>query len=278
MYDPTANTAIDSIRSRNNNDPTGKRFEILMTKMIKQFAEDENAVRRKSGSADPIQVIPYSKNEDIHHGTDIMFRDPSGFFGVNGLIRFDVTHNFSKKNNMPFVCKEPTKIGNPPLDFYYGIRTGNPHENFESPVVVIGFDMKPEDYKSFEDNGSVQDTFHKETYEILNMSNDILQGFYYATDPKFKAKIDADEDYDMSPDTELITPNPVYLKEVPKYVSNNWNLPKNTTLNKNTLKLLHDLTEDKDKKNIEHLQEKYQFIDEFTDSINEISNNENLVQ
>lgn len=278
MYDPTANTAIYSIRIRNNNDPTGKRFETLMTEMIKQFAEDENAVRQKSGTADPIQVIPYSKNEDIHHGTDIMFYDPSGFFGVNGLMRFDMTHNFSEKNNMPFICKEPTRIGNSSLNFYYGIRIGNPNENFKSPVIVIGFDMKPKEYKAFENNDSIQEAFHKETYEILNMSNDILQGFYYAVNPKYRTKIDANPEYDIFPDTELITPNPKYLSEVSKYVSKNWILPENTDLNKNTLKLLCEKTEGRNRQNIEQLQAKYQLIDEFTDSVNKIEEDKELNQ
>lgn len=243
--DPTFRAMLESTDKGNSS--TGARFEQRMLKYLKDFAKEENVYRRNAGK-ELIHVLPYSKTEDERHGTDIMFHDKSGFFGINGYIRMDITHNFNSKDNMPFVANVSKNeklmikgLYGHEWEFNYGIRIGNPHENFKAPVIVIGFDMKPEEYKCFDKDMQAQENLMSNIYEIVNMSNDILQSFCYQTDKKFRKMMDAVLDEDERPDPELITFNDKYLMEAGKYVPKRWKLPEDTKLAKASRELLKDI-------------------------------------
>lgn len=243
--DSTFNTMLKN--NGKDNKTTGNRFEELMLGHLKSFAKNENVYRKKIGE-ELIRVLPYNKSEDEYHGTDIMFCDKSGFFGRNGYIRMDVTHYFKSKDNMPFVANIPNdeKLMIEGLDvrrweFNYGIRIGNPHENFKSPVIVIGFDMSASEYERFEDDMKAQRNLASSIYEIVNMSNDMMQSFYYQIDPKFRKETDAALDENERPDLELITFNKEYLVEVGKYVPKRWELPEDTRLAKASRELLRNM-------------------------------------
>lgn len=283
MYDPTANIAMRRLDPLYDI-PTGKRFEDLMTGMIKDFARDENKVRMKSGSRDLLQIIPYSKEEDEKRGTDIMIKDPSGFFGVDGILRIDITHNFGEKNNMPVTAVDTTMIISHVMQggtrnkfrFQYGVRTGNLRKNFEVPVAVIGFDMRPKIYEVFERDPVAQSNFHKQIYEILNMANDTLQAFCYAADPSYKKWMNKIVDPDELPDPTLLIPNRTYLKEIGQYLQDKWELPADTKLNSNMLKMLEGMAKDADKWAVNSLRNKYQEQAEFIKGLDAISNSESL--
>lgn len=285
MYrDSTFDAVVHNIVHRERLKPTGKRFEDLMTGMIKDFARDENKVRMKSGSRDLLQIIPYSKEEDKKRGTDIMIKDPSGFFGVDGILRIDITHNFGEKNNMPVTAVDTTMIishvmqggtGNK-FRFQYGVRTGNLRENFEVPVAVVGFDMRPKIYEVFERDPVAQSNFHKQIYEILNMANDTLQAFCYAADPSYKEWMDKIADPDELPDPTLLIPNRTYLKEIGQYLQDKWELPADTKLNSNMLKMLEGMAKDDDKWAVNSLRNKYQEQAEFIKGLDAINKSEGL--
>lgn len=257
---------------------TGSRFEEKMTTLIKRFADSENDQRRKTGNTELIHVMPYSEAEDRTSGTDIMFRDDSGFFGHNGTIRIDTTHNFTKKNNMPFVksdIDEPLIIKGlyeHNYEFKYGIRTGNPHINFEEPVIVIGFDMTGKEYAQFENDMEAQQNLAANIYEIVNMSNDMLQSFYYQADENTRKSVDAEFEPDERPDIELITFNEEYLLEVRKYASRRWKLPADTKLAEMSRELLQDLVYSPA---LERLSQKYD-EQNLTESIEQISGSDEL--
>lgn len=245
MYsDPTFRSMMENFSEERKT--TGSRFEEKMTDLIKEFAQSENRQRLKAGNKNKITVMPYNKAEDEKYGTDIMFIDKSGFFGHDGKIRFDVTHAFNKKNNMPFIKSEEDPLviqgfDGHDYDFHYGIRTGNPHRNFEEPVIVIGFNMTAEEYDRFENDIKARQNLQNSIYEIVNMSNDILQSFYYQADENVKARVDAEYDEDERPDTELITFNKEYLAEAGKYAGRKWVLPEDTRLAKQSRELLKDM-------------------------------------
>lgn len=245
MYeDPTAEAVIEKMEELEKK--TGYRFEEKMAGLIRTFASAENEQRKKAGNKS-LDVVKYDETEDMMNGTDIMLRDKSEFFGHNGTIRFDVTHHFSKKDNMPFV---KSKINEPFIiegldghdyEFQYGIRTGNPHRNFEEPVIVIGFDISSKEYIRFEDDLKAQRNLAENIYEIINMSNDMLQSFYYQTDNENQKKIDMTLEPDERPDINLITFNKNYLVEAGKYAGRRWELPPDTKLAQMSRELLRDL-------------------------------------
>lgn len=259
MYsDPTFRSMLENYMEETKT--TGSRFEERMTQLIKDFAKSENQQRLKSGDKSRIMVIPYNQTEDHNNGTDIMFRDSSGFFGHDGKIRFDVTHAFSKKNNMPFINKDEDPLvinglNGHDYEFHYGIRIGNPHTNFKEPVIVIGFDMTADEYCRFEDDGRAQRGLENSLYEIVNMSNDMLQSFYYQVDEEIHKAMDAEFDEDERPDSGLITFNENYLKEVTRYAGRRWELPEDTRLAKQSRELLRDMVYSPA---VEKLDEKYE--------------------
>lgn len=244
MYnDLTFNSILEGVGDQEK--ATGKRFEEMMTRLIRNFARDENTARAKKNDLKYIEVNAYDELEDHDNGTDIMFKDASGYFGHNGVIRFDTTHAFGRKNNMPFIKSEDEPLiiegvtGD--YEFRYGIRIGNPHSNFEEPVMVIGFDMEAKDYIRFEDDLKAGRNLAAGIYEIVNMSNDMLQSFYYQTDADFHEKINTEYEEDERPDPELITFNKEYLMEAGRYASRRWVLPKDTKLAKVSRELLKDM-------------------------------------
>lgn len=244
MYnDPTFNSILEGVGDQEKT--TGKRFEDMMTRLIQNFASNENTARAKKNDPKYIEVYAYDETEDHDNGTDIMFKDTSGYFGHDGIIRFDATHAFSRKNNMPFIKSEDEPLiiegvtGD--YEFHYGIRIGNPHSNFEEPVVVIGFDMEAKDYIRFEDDLKAGRNLAAGIYEIVNMSNDMLQSFYYQTDADFHETINTEYEEDERPNTELITFNKEYLVEAGRYASRKWVLPKDTKLAKASRELLKDM-------------------------------------
>lgn len=269
-YDPTFSAMLKNMEKVSN--ATGKRFEELVAKDLKDFAKNENKARKNAGEG-LIHVMPYSKAEDELHGTDIMFRDESGFFGHKGTMRLDVTHNFGSKDSMPFVAnlsKEEKLVirglDGYKWDFHYGIRIGNPHENFKEPVIVIGFDMDSDEYWRFEKDGAARDNLSENIYEIVNMSSDMIKSFYYQADETAKQQMDNELDEDERPDPNLITFNEKYLIEAGKYASPRWTLPEDTRLAKQSRDLLQDIVYSPA---VEKLDKKYE-EQGLSDSINKM--------
>lgn len=98
------------------------------------------------------EIIPTVKTkEDTERGTDLIMK---GFdeSNENAYMRIDVTLDFSNKDNMPFIYD--TGVSATPYETYkMGIRIGNTnegHKNFKDPVVVIGIDMLPHEFKKWQ--------------------------------------------------------------------------------------------------------------------------------
>lgn len=257
--DPTFHTFMDAYEDSMKT--TGSRFEERMVSLIKNFAASENRQRARSGNMEPVIVMPRVEEEDWMNGTDIMLRDRSGFLGHNGTIRFDVTHKFSRKDNMPFIKSDKDEplviegLDGHDYEFKYGIRMGNSHRNFEEPVIVIGFDMPSKEYVRFEDDMKAQRNLAGNIYEIVNMSNDLLQSFYYQADEDFRRKADASLEDDERPDLGLLEVNKSYVAEAGRYASRKWKLPPDTELSYMSRELLRDFVYSPA---IERLSQKYE--------------------
>ena len=100
---------------------------------------------------------------DKHEGTDFVLND----------VRIDTTLQFSNKDFMPFIYE--TKIPATPYEnFTMGIRIGNSHNGyteFPKPVVVIGLDMTPHEYKVWEN--VIEDNLTRYADDIIITITDV---------------------------------------------------------------------------------------------------------
>lgn len=156
--------------------------------------------------------------EDRYEGTDFRIYSDLDIITSNaGILRFDFTTSFSKKDNMPILWKPQKEIEALKGTFLrFGIRTGNKIMGFENPVIVLGFDALKN--KNPEDDVDI-DITKKELYSfvvkqmngILLEAGNALAAYQYVSESNYRAYINANYDDNESlwkPDVTALRPNP----------------------------------------------------------------------
>lgn len=127
---------------------------------------------------------------ETHTGTDMDTKQGTDFTCAD--IRIDPTLNFSHKNYMPYIM-ETDIAATPCQNFKMGIRHGNHHEGqyhgFDEPVVVIGIDMPPEDYKVWQDE--IFKNIEENAFDIIENASIALEDYMAVTKEDREDLIDA---------------------------------------------------------------------------------------
>lgn len=144
----------------------GKEFESMFVfNALKQLTIKKGYVAKDTINTDL----------DRRYGTDMI---------CNG-VRIDVTLNFSEKDHITMIKDSGIKA-TPLRNFKIGIRYGNSYKGFtrfDEPVVVIGVDMLPNDYRANED--SICDNVYKYAEDIFHTAESHLKT-YKETDADYK--------------------------------------------------------------------------------------------
>lgn len=163
-------------------DRVGKEFEHSCIVLWKQKFENNKTLTITDVS---------DTDADKKEGTDLLCGD----------IRIDVTTDFAKKDNMPYIADTgipATRTQN----FQIGIRHGNNYKDryhpFPYPVVVIGVDVTPGEY--YRNQEIIEENIQKHAHELIQLATDVLDD-YQTTDPKERQEI---------LDRQILKHNPTY--------------------------------------------------------------------
>ena len=109
---------------------------------------------------------------DKEQGTDCILRDSYS------EIRIDPTLNFSHKNYMPYIAESDIRVCGG-QNLWFGVRHGNHHNykynGFDEPVIVIGINMDPKDYKA--NDYTILKNLEKNMDEIVTFAYDCLDDY-----------------------------------------------------------------------------------------------------
>lgn len=149
----------------------------------KEFEDKfEFAMRKATKDSKTYAIKRANKEMDEKEGTDFLC----------GGIRLDPTLHFSgpSKNFMPYVCDSEIPSGVPHTNFKMGVRLANwgkgHYNEFPEPVVVIGLDMEPKDFRIWED--VIMDTISKNGKDIVDKAVLVLDDFE-ANDKESRAEL-----------------------------------------------------------------------------------------
>lgn len=149
---------------------TGKRFE---KEMIKAYRWGFKTYCNSSTVPEEF-MVESSSVDDIKEGTDL----------CDGEIHIDFTLNFDGKDHMKTVFPKTVKISRWFPEIHYGVRTGNSYHSatsaskehlFQTPVVVVGVTMLPEEFRKHYDE--FMDAIYEHIYDIMATTEDVYYEF-----------------------------------------------------------------------------------------------------
>lgn len=173
---------LNQIEYLDSHTKSGENYESVITDAIASYCEPKNISYKKTTGTD----------EDKYEGTDLRIQGHLDDLAFNaGVLRLDITHNFSGKRHMPVVWQTTPGLTQRNQQLQFGVRTGNGVTKFDNPVVVIGINAPKEDINAtlnFIKSELLSDP--KKTERMLYEAGEVLAAYTYMTNPRYRKYIE----------------------------------------------------------------------------------------